>query len=448
MGVTVARPGGGAATRKPKPTPIEVGFHWHPWRKAVHAFCFFAFLLLPYTNLMRFDIPKQRFYFAGQQLWINEFGILLLALMFLLFVIAGVSMLYGRLYCSYLCPQMIFSEVSLNLENRIRKLVTKKLIQLERATRERLSQALFLLILLPGAIFLAFTFIAYFVEPRDLWGRLTSLDVQTWGGLAGATVTALVFLDLAFLRTRFCTMICPYGYLQGMLSDKQTLLVKYEDPENACINCNKCVRVCHMEIDIRDSPHQMPCVHCGECIDACNDVLAKLGKPGLIHYGWGEASDVEADRQAPWWHKLGFRDGKRWAVLGVLMFYGIGLFVALSMREPLQVVLTPDRSRLYWESEDAKIVNRYRVRLANRSPEDAVVRLSVAGLSGAEIDVEEAGVPVPAGESVERNIAVAVRPAENNPGVNPVRFTAQVLPGGGEQEFAATFILPEEGARP
>ena len=433
------------AKRKVKIQPRQVSFHWRPWRKAVHLFCFLVFLALPYTNLMRFDIPRQRFFFMGQELWINEFAIILLTLMFLLFVILGTSMLYGRVYCSYLCPQMIFSEVSLDVEQRLRRWVTKKLIDWSPASRERLTRAVFWLMLLPASIFLAFTFISYFVEPGDLLGRLLSLDVETAGGIAGATVTALVFLDFAFLRTRFCTMICPYGYLQGMFGDKQTLLVCYDDPDSACINCNKCVRVCHMGIDIRDSPHQMPCVHCGECIDACNDVMARLGKDGLIDYGWGVGEQTPAG--APWWYKLGLRDGKRWAVLGVLAFYGAGLFTALAMREPMQIVLTPDRSRLYWQAEDGRIVNRYRARLANRSGQDVTVLFGVEGLPGAELDIGEEGVAVGAGEAIERRLELTAG-TEALPGVNPIEITARVLPDGRDQRFATTFILPEDGAQP
>lgn len=147
-------------------------------------------------------------------------------------------------------------------------------------------------------MFLAFVFISYFVEPRDLFWRLVSFDIKTAGGIAGATTTLITFLDFTLVRQRFCTTVCPYGYLQGMLSDENTLIVHYRDENRECIECKKCIRVCEMGIDIRTSPYQIECIHCGECIEACADVLGKLGKQGLIHYAWGEHGEVLEEKRS------------------------------------------------------------------------------------------------------------------------------------------------------
>ena len=85
---------------------------WHKLRKRIHLLCFLVFLALPFLNVVRFDIPQQRFYFAGYELWINEFAIIFFAMMFLMFLVVASSVFYGRVYCGYLCPQMIFSEAS------------------------------------------------------------------------------------------------------------------------------------------------------------------------------------------------------------------------------------------------------------------------------------------------------------------------------------------------
>ncbi len=87
--------------------------------------CVVIFFVLPLSNLMRFDIPRQRFYFFGYELWISEFAIIFFSLMFLMFVVAAMAMLYGRVYCGYLCPQMIFSEASLALESKLQRMVNK-----------------------------------------------------------------------------------------------------------------------------------------------------------------------------------------------------------------------------------------------------------------------------------------------------------------------------------
>ena len=104
---------------------------YHRIRKRVHLICFFIFVALPFFNVMRFDIPRQRFYFAGFELWINEFGIIFFALMFLMFLIAASAILYGRIYCGYACPQMIFSEWSCSVENWAQKKISRQLPALE-----------------------------------------------------------------------------------------------------------------------------------------------------------------------------------------------------------------------------------------------------------------------------------------------------------------------------
>src|SRR5690348_8604346 len=138
---------------------------WHRLRKRIHLLCFAIFLALPFLNVIRFDIPRQRFYFAGRELWINEFGIVFFSLMFLMFLVVAMSVFYGRVYCGYLCPQMIFSEASVNLENWIQKKITRKLIHWPPKHRERLKRAAFYTAVGASSVVLAFIFVAYFVTP-------------------------------------------------------------------------------------------------------------------------------------------------------------------------------------------------------------------------------------------------------------------------------------------
>jgi polyferredoxin len=270
---------------------------------------------------------------------------------------------------------MIFSEFFAGLHERLKKYVNKKFIQMSAPRRATLARVLFHLILLPASVFLSFVFISYFVTPLDLLHRLLRLDVTTAGGIAGATTTILTFLDFAFLRLKFCTTVCPYGYLQGFLSDDHTLLVHYRDETKECIECKKCIRVCPMDIDIRTSPYQIECVHCADCVDACNEIMGKLGKKGLIHYTWGEQGAVAEKEQTSWVRRLGLRDGKRAVVLFVLLFYAIGLTVALSMRNTIQVQLSPDRTVLFKALPDGRIANHFRLRIANRGHQDAHLKL-------------------------------------------------------------------------
>jgi cytochrome c oxidase accessory protein FixG len=422
----------------------------HRYRKLIHLICLLIFIVLPFFNVMRFDIPRQRFYFAGYELWINEFGILFFTLLFLLYVITAASMLYGRVYCGFMCPQMIFSEAANSLEDRLRRLLNKRANRLSSRQRQLATQGLLYAVVGLASVFLAFVFISYFVEPRDLLQRLMALDMKTAGGVAGAATTLIIFLDFAFLRQRFCKLICPYGYLQGMLGDNNTLIVHYRDKAadagRECIECRKCVRVCHMGIDIRQSPYQIECIHCGECIEACDDILGRFGKEGLIHYTWGERGEVVADRQVPFLRRIGLRDAKRLVVILVLLFYASGLTVVLSMRDNVMVRIAPVRStlfRLVGTGSTSRVHNTFRMIIANRQSKAAELSITLTGLPGASIELAQP-VRLQANQSMEQVFDISVPANTLPPGVNHFEIRSVAAPGAESSSFKMTFITPSK----
>ena len=107
---------------------VITGTKFHRLRKSIQLFCVIVFILLPLFNVVRFDIPAKRFYFFGAELWVSEFAIIFFSLMFLMVLIAAMAMLYGRIYCGYLCPQMIFSEAACALEANIARRINRKLL--------------------------------------------------------------------------------------------------------------------------------------------------------------------------------------------------------------------------------------------------------------------------------------------------------------------------------
>ena len=413
-------------------------FAFHRMRKMVHLACVIIFFTLPLSNLVRFDIPHQRFYFMGRELWISEFGILFLSMMFLLFVIAGMSIIYGRVYCGYLCPQMIFSEAADTTEREINRRV-KKYVRLDAAKQKLLSRTIFYLLLGIASVILAFVFISYFVEPRDLFRRLMSFDIRTAGGIAGATTTIITFLDFLVLRQRFCTTVCPYGYLQGILGDGNTLLVHYRDPQHECIECKKCARVCEMGIDIRNSPFQIECIHCADCIDACNEIMGKLGKAGLIHYSWGDRELPESLRES-WFRRIGIRDAKRVIILLIMFVYGCGLYIAISARRAVLVKISPDRATMYQIAQDGNIANKFRVQIANRGQEQATVVLGIEDLPGATLAGTENALVVNPGGTLQKDFQVVVAPGSVPGGVNHFQLTTKV--GNEREKYPQTFITP------
>ena len=423
------------------------GTHFHRIRKAVQSACFVIFVTLPLFNIMRVDLPRQRFYFFGAELWISEFSIVFLTLMFMWILIAAMAMIYGRFWCGYLCPQMIFSETANKLEKSLIRFVNKGMPSAGPRLRRLIAMALFSLVLLPASVFVTFVFVSYFVPPVDLFHRLISFDIRTAGGIVGASVTLVTFLDFALLRQRFCTAICPYGYLQNMLKDRHTLLVHFHDPHEECIKCNKCVNACPMGIDIRKSAHQLECTHCAKCIDACSGILGKLARQTVIQYAWGDAESSNAPKPT-WLHQIGLRDGKRVAVLVLLLVYATGLSIAIGLRQPVLLRIMPDRITLYSVAADGKVHNRFRMLASNRGHVPASVSLSVADLAGGTIEgVVDRKVLQP-GESVQEQFDVVAPAPSLRPGINRMRILANVTPGKTGQQFTETFFAPQSNAMP
>jgi len=436
-------------TTKPqaeKPTKSRTtipGTQFHRIRKTVQAICFVIFVTLPMFNIMRLDLPRQRFYFFGAELWISEFSIVFLTLMFLWILIAAMAMIYGRFWCGYLCPQMIFSETANGLEKEIIRFVNKKMPSAGPRLRRLIAAVLFGIVLLPASVFVTFVFVSYFIPPLDLFHRLLSLDIRTVGGIVGASVTLVTFLDFALLRQRFCTAICPYGYLQNMLKDKHTLLVHFHDPNDECIKCNKCVRACPMGIDIRKSAHQLECTHCAECIDACSGILGKLGAQTIIQYAWGDSGAKSAPKEN-WLRRIGLRDGKRVAALVLLLVYATGLSIAIGLRQPVLLRIMPDRITLYSVAADGKVHNRFRMVASNRGRVRARVSLSVADLKEGSIAGIAGQTVLEPGQSIQEQFDVVVPLSSLHPGVNRMRILADVAPGKTGQQFLETFFAPQE----
>jgi cytochrome c oxidase accessory protein FixG len=418
--------------------PVE---HRHgPLRRWVQVLCFLVFLTLPFTNMLRFDLPHQSFHFAGIEVGISEFSILFFSLMFLLLLLVAGAIFYGRLYCGYLCPQMIFSDWSLGLQRWLRSAVQKRLKGARPALQAALARTLFLGLLGLGSVFLAFIFTAYFVPPADLIHRLARIDLLTAGGITGAVVTLLTFIDLALVRHGFCQTVCPYGYLQGMLTDRQTLLVAYLDPGGACIDCRKCVTVCEMGVDIRESPFQLGCTHCGDCVDACEDVLRRLGHPGLIQYAWGGTAKAAAPE--PWYRRWGLRDAKRFLILAVCLCYLGALAFTLHGRKPVLIRVAADRSTLFNRLGDGRIENRVRLNLANRSHQAQSVKVWVEGLPAVDLDLASNPIPLAPGATLELIFGVRAPSFPGAQDVNPIRVMTQSSDQKKPEANEMSFIMP------
>jgi len=244
-------------------------------------------LLLPWVqpgghSLLRIDVPNLSLYLFGQVLRIEELYLFLLfTLAFGIFFLL-VTLVSGRVWCGWACPQTTLNDVAEWAARKLRLRVVNNRL-LGDNWRKLVLQILYLL--LAGLV--SANLLWYFIEPQRFLSSLVSGELRFGVWVTLVSMTLIIYLDLALVRRLMCKDFCPYGRIQTSLVDPGTLTLQLPESEKQrCIKCNSCVRACPMEIDIRNG-YQVECINCGRCLDACRQVMSKRRQPGLIYYTFG-----------------------------------------------------------------------------------------------------------------------------------------------------------------
>jgi cytochrome c oxidase accessory protein FixG len=254
--------------------------------------------------LLLLNFIERKFILIGLVFWPQDFHLFVLATISLIVFIILFTAIFGRIWCGWACPQTVFMEgVFRKIEYWIEG-DARHQVALNRAPwtigkliRKGIKHTIFYAIsFLIGNIFLA-----YIIGAEELWNIITDPPSEHVVGLMTMILFSAVFYWVfAFFREQVCTLVCPYGRLQGVLLDPNSIVVAYDfkrgEPRGKlkksqkrtdfgdCIECKQCVEVCPTGIDIRDGT-QLECINCTACIDACNAVMKKVEFPtGLIRY--------------------------------------------------------------------------------------------------------------------------------------------------------------------
>ena len=360
------------------------------------------FLLLLYSGLpwieiggkpaIHLDLPAREFTFFGATFLPTDTLLLMLLVGSIFVLIFQLTALFGRVWCGWACSQSVYLEF---VYRPIERLFEGSPDAQGRPPKQRApwrkaaKYAVFLLV----SLHLANTFLAYFVGPQEVWRWSQQSPFEHPSAfLLVFGITAMMMVDFSFFREQTCTVACPYGRLQSVLLDKQSLIVGY-DPKRGeprgkrdrsggaeqrgdCVDCRLCVTTCPTGIDIRDGL-QMECVGCAQCIDACDVVMDKLKRPrGLIRYTSQAA--LETGRQ---------RLLRARVVLYPIVFVALtGLFVVQLLNRPgADVTLLRASGRPYTTMPDGRIRNDVQVRLVNRTEDTRTYTVALAAKANASL---------------------------------------------------------------
>ncbi|CAG0970097.1 Putative electron transport protein YccM [Myxococcaceae bacterium] len=382
-------------------------------RYAADAILIAILLVVPWLRIggepaVLLDVPNRKFHVFGLVIFPQELYFLWLLLAGLALTLFFATALLGRLWCGWACPQTVLTDVFAAVARRIEGWTRGG----RPARVAPWRRVLLHLVWAAMALVLGFHLVAYFVPAEELLAGLRARDLSPTVAGFLATATLAAFVDLVYVRQGFCKVLCPYARFQGVLFDRDTLVIGYDalrgEPRGRrragasssgdCVDCGLCVAVCPSRIDIREGL-QLECIACTQCIDACDAVMEKLGRRrGLIDYrSWVGLERIRRVRIVR----------PRVVVYGVLLAgVGIAFAVLLGARQPLDLQVAHNATNLSMEAADGRVGNGFTLHIENRDREEHRYRLSLEGPRGFELVAGMNPLAVPAASSVEARVFV------------------------------------------
>ena len=344
------------------------------------------FIKINGNQLFLFNIIERKFNILGFPFWPQDFYLLVISMLIGVVFIILFTVIYGRVFCGWICPQTIFLEMVfrkieywIDGDKGAQKRLAKQVWNAEKIRKRVLKHTIYILI----SFVISNVFLAYIISSDQLIKIITSPVSKHVGGFISIWIfTGVFYFVFSWFREQVCIIACPYGRLQGVLLDNKSIIVAYdyirgertkgrskfkknEDREKqgkgACIDCDQCVEVCPTGIDIRNGT-QLECVNCTACMDACDFMMEKTDQPkGLIRY----ASEENIEKNKPFEFTL--RIKAYTVILGILM---VVLIALLTVRSNVQANFFRVPGELYQVKEGRVISNVYTYKLVNKTTQD------------------------------------------------------------------------------
>ncbi len=364
---------------------------WYRRRTIFSWFVLLFFVAVPFIRIngnpfILLDIAGRKFILFGAIFWAQDTLILaLLMLSFILFIILF-TVTFGRLWCGWACPQtifleMVFRKVEFLIEGDYRKRMAldKGPWTGEKVLKKSVKHLIFILI----SIAMTNTFLMWFIG-SEKWLELFSqpISANLSGFLIMLLVSAFFYWVYSWFREQICTMVCPYGRMQGVLLDSRSVVVSYDykrgEPRGAksegdCIDCKQCIAVCPTAIDIRNGT-QLECINCTACIDQCNQVMKATKKdPGLIRF------DSEMGIREG--HKSIWNARNRAYSVVLLILFSFFIYTLLT-RPVIETTILRTPGLLYQENPDQTISNVYNIKIVNKTHDSLPLELKLISPEG------------------------------------------------------------------
>lgn len=425
--------------------PAEVSGYFRTRRTLVQSFLIIFFLALPWINFggyqsILLDIAGREFYFFGALFKAHNAPLLLFIILGGALTLAFVTTVWGRVWCGWTCPQTVFID---GIFRRIEYLIEGNYLARRKQVVEPMTFILFLrksvkwILFYLTSAFIVHSALAYFVGSRQFINIIEQGPNANFSLFVfSQNLTAVLVFNFGWFREQFCTIMCPYGRIQGLLLDKNSLNVVYDEKRNDCVNCNRCVNACPIGIDIRNGL-QMECIACTACIDACDEIMDKVHKPkGLIKYG--NLSETKTSLFKP--RSLLYLAGIMVCLFGLL--YGL-----LTFQHSEAFILRSLTTTFTQQSENGVdyITNQFRFHVTNQSREEKNYKIEILNNSQAKITSQFNQLTLKSKESFDWHFFITLsKESIAKASILKVKISDAVAPELFNKEFSIQIVGPAQ----